>query len=331
MEDRSEEIFDKSIKKKFENCKLGTAEALPKLKPNYTGSLRLDIDLVSPCSEGKIVEIFGNGGAGKTTLSLSILSEAVKVGKPVAFQDQERSLNKGLVDTFPSLSQSLKVMQAEDGTEALQMVEAYVKHFPSSVIVVDSVDALMPKAIMENQVGDATVGSLARLMSDGCRRLKDACSASGATVIFLNQIRMKVGGYGNPETTSGGKALEFYAHQRIHLLDNNKTNQLKDEAGKVIGHTLRYYITKNKAAPPFISGQVNLVYGKGFDVIQEAMDLGLLIGVLQADGKYILDSEGKKRPPKTFHDQLESDPKLFENLLTQIKSEYPETWPLKVV
>jgi recombination protein RecA len=334
--DNEVDLFKKTLKKQFEDTKFFTGEDLPPVVPNFTGSLRLDIMLHGPFFEGAIVELFGESQSGKTTLALSVLNEAAirNPKKKLLYVDQEMRLRDTLVSTFPALKDRLEVIQAPNGNAALQIVDLWVKQFPGSLVVVDSVDALIPEATTDNNIGDASVGGLPRLMSDACRRLTRSCATAGSTVVFLNQIRSKIGAYGNPDTTPGGKALVFYASQRIQLLPINKDGKILDANGNSIGHRVRFKIAKNSVTVPFVEGEFPLIYGKGIDKVDELVDLACDLDVLHKEGNYILMDEGgetKKRPPKTVKDMLKADPTLYEKVLSDVKALYPDIFSVKAV
>ena len=335
--DKDVELFKKTLQKQFEDTKFITGEELPPVVPNFTGSLRLDIMLHGPFFEGAIVELFGESGSGKTTLALSVLNEAIlnNPDKKILYVDQEMRLRDTLLATFPALKDKIEIVQAPNGTAALKVVELWVNQFPGSIVVVDSVDALIPETISDNDIGDAAVGGLPRLMSDACRRLTRACAMANGTIIFLNQIRNKIGGYGNPDTTSGGKALTFYASQRIQLLPINKDGRILDANGNIIGHRARFKVAKNSVTVPFVEGEFPLIYGKGIDKVDELVDLACDLDVLHKDGTNILmaDEKGveKKRPPKTVKDMLKADPALYAKVLGEVKALYPDIFSVKAV
>ena len=317
--------FKKILKKEFENARFFTGEDLPVVKSNYTGSLRLDILLQYPFFEGAIVELFGESSSGKTTVSLSVLNQAALKdnNKKLLYLDQEMRLRSSLIDTFPVLKNRLEIIQAPNGNEALRIAELWLKQFPGSIVVIDSVDALLPDN--DKEIGESQVGNLPRLMSDGCRKLARACATSSSTIIFLNQIRSKIGAYGNPDTTSGGKALSFYASQRIQLMPIIANTKIQDANGTIIGHKVRFKIVKNSVTVPFVEGEFPLIYGKGIDTVDELIDLACDIGILQKDGNYIL-IEDKKRPPKTVKDMARADKDFFNKILKEVKMLYPETY-----
>lgn len=330
--DKEVDVFKKTLQKEFEDTKFITGEELPPVVPNFTGSLRLDIALQGPFFEGAIVELFGQSGSGKTTLALSVLNEATSSSKKLLYIDQEMRLRDTLLSTFPELKGKLEIVQAPNGTAALKIAELWIRQFPGSVVVVDSVDSLIPENITDNNIGDPAVGGLPRLMSDACRRLTRSCAIAGSTIIFLNQMRSKIGGYGNPETTSGGNALSFYASQRIQLLPINKDGKIQDANGNTIGHRARFKIIKNSVTVPFVEGEFPLIYGKGIDKVDELVDLACDLDVLHKEGNFILmeeEGESKKRPPKTVKDMMKADPALYARVLDQVKALYPDIFRAK--
>lgn len=329
MADKETEVFKKTLKKKFESAKFYTGEDLPPVVPNFTGSLKLDILLEGPFFEGAIVELFGESGSGKTTLALSVLNEAAvnKPHKKLLYLDQEMRLRDTLLATFPALKDKLEIIQAPNGSEALQIAELWLRQFPGSIVVVDSVDSLVVNS--DKNIGDAQVGGLPRLMSDACRRLTQACATAYSTIIFLNQIRNKIGGYGNPDTTSGGKALPFYASQRIQLMPITAASRIQDPNGNIIGHRARFKIAKNSVAVPFVEGEFPLIYGKGIDKIEELVDMACDVDILHKEGNYIAleeNGETKKRAPKVVRDMMRSDAAFYTDILKKVQELYPETF-----
>lgn len=332
--DREHKLFMKTLKRQFEDAEVKAGEELPLPNGNSTGSLSLDIDLKVPIYEGGIVEIFSNSGAGKTTLVLSILSEAVKRGKRVLFIDQEQALQPTLVDSFPNLRKegALTVMTLPTGEEALRCAEMWALQYPGAIVAIDSVDALLPKQTDDKDLGETDVGTLPKLMSAGCRKIMSAVGKSKSTVVFLNQLRSKIGAYGNPDTTSGGRALPFYSAQRIQLMDITSKTRLMNDEGRQIGHTVRYKVIKNKVEAPFVEGEFPLIYGKGIDRFTELTGLAVDYGVLEKaeKGNYIMVPNAKgelvKKPPKTVADMLRSDPELYESVLGEVKALFPETF-----
>jgi recombination protein RecA len=329
---REHGTFMRSLKKQFEDTEFKTGQDLKLPKGNTTGSLSLDINLHVPVYGGGIIEIFSNSGAGKTTLVLSILDQAARNGKKVLFLDQEQALQPTLVDSFPTLRQEgvLEVITAPTGEQALRIVELWALQYPGSVIAIDSVDALIPEQTDNKDLGETDVGTLPKLMSAGCRKIAAAVGKSKSTVIFINQLRSKIGAYGNPDTTSGGRALPFYASQRIQLMDIAAKTRIMNSDGNQIGHTVRYKIVKNKVAPPFVEGEFPLIYGKGIDTHDELATMAGDLGVIDKDGKYYLVQNAKgeivKKPHKTVVDMLRADPDFYNSTLDELKSLYPETF-----
>jgi recombination protein RecA len=233
-----------------------------------------------------------------------------------------------LVDTFPNLAdnpEQFTVAKADSGDDALILAQEWAQLNSSSLIIVDSVDSLVPKRLEGKEIGETDVGSLPKLMSDGCRRIKDACDKSGSTVIFLNQLRSNIGGYGNPDTTSGGRALGFYASQRIQLKDNAKSYQIKDEDGRVVGHNVRFFISKNSYAVPYVDGEFPLIYGKGFDTVTELFDLAASLALIESEGTYFL-LDGKKLHRKTYIDTMRADPAILASVQEAVYEAFPETF-----
>ena len=329
---REDKLFENSLKKQFPDTQFHAGEEMKLPKGNSTGSLSLDINLQVPIYEGSIVEIYSNHGAGKTTLVLSILAEAAKKGKKVLFIDQEQSLQPTLVDSFPGLREKgvLKVVTCPTGEDALRLAELWALQYPGAVIAIDSVDALLPEMTDSKAIGETDVGGLPKLMSQGCRKLKAAVGKSKSTIIFLNQQRTNIGAYGDPDTTSGGRALGFYADQRIKLMDIVKKTRIMSEDGNQIGHIVRFQISKNKVAPPFVSGEFPLIYGKGIDVYEELAQMAGDLGVIEKDGVYYLipDEKGelKKRHHKVVVSMLRGDPDFYNSTLADLKELYPETF-----
>lgn len=332
IDEKSHNVFIKSLKKKFEDTQFSSGEEMKLPKGNSTGSLSLDINLSVPIYEGGMVEIYSNEGAGKTTLVLSILAQAAARGKKVLFLDQEQALQSTLVDSFPSLRKPgvLELITAPTGDDALEIARLWLLQYPGSIVAIDSVDALLPDATKDNKIGDAEVGQLPRLMSKACRRLKVTLGQSKSTMIFLNQQREKIGTYGDPNTTSGGKALKFYADQRIELMDITAKTRIINEEGNQIGHVVRFKIIKNKIAPPFVKGEFPLIYGKGIDQVTELVTLASDLGILPMEGKYILVDNTKgvqvKKHPSEIVKMMKMDPAYFEETLTSLKEMFPETF-----
>ena len=256
----------------------------------------------------------------------------MKKGKKALFLDQEQALQPTLVNSFPNLREpgNLEVITAPTGEEALGIAELWARQYPASVTVIDSVDALLPQQTDNKAIGETDVGTLPKLMSAGCRKLQAAVGQSNSTVIFINQIRSKIGVYGDPDTTSGGRALPFYAAQRIQLMDIVSKTRVMNDEGDQVGHTARYKIKKNKVAPPFVNGEFPLIYGKGIDIYEELATLAGDFGVIEMDKKNFLvpNSKGEivKKPHKTVVGMLKSDSEFYNTILNELKALYPETF-----
>jgi recombination protein RecA len=249
-----------------------------------TGSLGLDLALgVGGLPKGRIIEIYGPESSGKTTLTLHIISEAQKAGGTCAFIDAEHALDTDYAQKLGVQLDKLLVSQPDNGEQALEITDQLVRSGAVDVIVVDSVAALTPKAEIEGEMGDSHMGVHARLMSQALRKLTGTIHKSNCMVIFINQIRMKIGVmFGNPETTTGGNALKFYASVRM---DIRRTGAIKDK-DEIIGNTTRVKVVKNKVAPPFREAIFDIMYGQGISRTGEVVDLGVARGVIEKAGAW---------------------------------------------
>jgi recombination protein RecA len=263
--------------------RLGQQEALD-VEAISTGSLSLDLALgIGGLPKGRIIEIYGPESSGKTTLALQVVAEAQKAGGICAFVDAEHAMDPAYAKKLGVKTDELLISQPDTGEQALEITDTLIKSGSVSVLVVDSVAALTPKAELEGEMGDHHVGLQSRLMSQALRKITGSVSKSNTMVIFINQIRMKIGVmFGNPETTSGGNALKFYSSVRM---DIRRIGAIKDK-DQIIGNTTRVKVIKNKVAPPFKVVEFDLMYGKGISKNGELIDLGAKADIIEKSGAW---------------------------------------------
>jgi recombination protein RecA len=297
--------------------KLGSKETM-KVETISTGSLGLDIALgVGGLPKGRVVEIFGPESSGKTTLALHAIAESQKMGGTAAFVDAEHALDPAYAKKLGVNIDELIVSQPDTGEQALEIVDTLVRSNAIDVLVVDSVAALVPRAEIEGEMGDSHVGLQARLMSQALRKLTGTISRSNCLVIFINQIRMKIGVmYGSPETTTGGNALKFYASVR---LDVRRIGSVKDRE-EATGNQTRVKVVKNKVAPPFKQVEFDIMFGEGISKLGEMIDLGVKAGLVEKSGSWFsYDSIRIGQGRENSKSYLRENPEVAERLERAIR------------
>ena len=297
------------------------AESTMNVEANPTGSLSLDLALgIGGLPRGRIVEIYGPESSGKTTLALHVLAEAQKMGGEVAFVDAEHALDPTYAKALGVNVEDMLISQPDTGEQALEITEALVRSGAIDVVVVDSVAALVPRAEIEGEMGDSFVGLHARLMSQALRKLTGIINKTNSIVIFINQLREKVGVmYGNPEVTTGGRALKFYASVRI---DVRRIEALKN-GGEVVGNRTRAKVVKNKVAPPFREAEFDIMYGEGIAHTGELIDLGVRLGIITKAGSWFSMGEvriGQGRDAAKKY--LEENPDIAADVEAQIRANF---------
>jgi len=298
--------------------RLGQRETAVDIEAIPTGSLSLDLALgIGGLPRGRVIEIYGPESSGKTTLALHVIAEAQKTGGACAFIDAEHALDPGYARKLGVDLDDLLISQPDAGEQALEIADTLVRSGAIDVLVIDSVAALTPRAELEGEMGDTHVGLQARLMSQALRKLTASVSRSNTMIIFINQIRMKIGVmFGNPETTTGGNALKFYSSVR---LDIRRIGQIKDR-DEVVGNQTRVKVVKNKVAPPFKQVEFDIMYGEGVSKTGELLDLGVKAGLVEKSGSwfsYKSERIGQGRAnAKTF---LQENPDMAADIEHQIR------------
>ena len=314
-----EKQFGKGSVMKVGEYKAMEVEAIP------TGALSLDIALgIGGVPRGRIIEVFGPESSGKTTLALHIIAEAQKMGGEAAFIDAEHALDPVYARKLGVDIDNLIVSQPDTGEQALEITEALVRSGALDVVVVDSVAALVPKAEIDGEMGDSHMGLQARLMSQALRKLAGAINKSKTVLIFINQLREKIGVmFGNPETTTGGRALKFYASVRM---DIRKTEMMKQD-GQVIGNRVRVKVIKNKVAPPFREAEFDVLYGKGISKVGNILDMAVNLDIVEKSGAWFSYngqriSQGRENAKR----YLEEHPDIMDEIEKKVRDNFAKAF-----
>ncbi|MDO5556039.1 MAG: recombinase RecA [Clostridia bacterium] len=314
-----EKQFGKGSVMKLGEYKAMNVEAIP------TGALGLDIALgIGGVPRGRIIEIFGPESSGKTTLALHIIAEAQKMNGEAAFIDAEHALDPVYAKHLGVDIDNLIVSQPDTGEQALEITESLVRSGALDVIVVDSVAALVPKVEIDGDMGDSHMGLQARLMSQALRKLAGAINKSKTVIIFINQLREKIGiMFGNPETTTGGRALKFYASVR---LDIRKIENIKQD-GEIIGNRARVKVIKNKVAPPFREAEIDIVYGKGISKEGNILDMAVNIDIIEKSGSWFsYNGEKIGQGRENAKKYLKDNPKIMEEVEKKVRDNFEKAF-----
>jgi len=311
--DKLDKTYGKGTVMKMGDAPVVEVETIP------TGSLGLDIALgVGGYPRGRVIEIYGPESSGKTTLTLHAIAECQKKGGIAAFIDAEHAFDRYYAENLGVDIENLIISQPDNGEQALEITDNLIRSGAIDLIVIDSVAALTPRSEIEGEMGDSKMGLHARLMSQALRKLTGSISKTNCSVFFINQLREKIGVmFGNPETTTGGNALKFYASIR---LDIRRSTQIKDADGAVLGNKTRVKVVKNKLAPPFKLAEFDIMYGKGISKVGEVVDLGVAYEIIQKSGSWFsYDATKLGQGREAVKSLLTDNPELMDELETKIK------------
>lgn len=312
--DKLEKTYGKGTVMKLSDNKVQDVPAIS------TGSLGLDIALgVGGIPRGRVIEIYGPESSGKTTLTMHCIAEAQKAGGLAAFIDAEHAFDKSYAEKLGIDTENLLISQPDNGEQALEIAEHLIRSGAIDIIVIDSVAALVPKGELEGDMGDSKMGLQARLMSQALRKLTGAINKTGCACIFINQLREKIGVmFGNPETTTGGNALKFYASVR---LDIRRIGQIKENADNILGNRTKVKVVKNKVAPPFKVVEFDIMYGQGISKVGEIIDLGVELDLIKKAGSWFsYNGEKLGQGREAVKTLLLDNPELMEELEVKIKA-----------
>lgn len=312
--DKLEKTYGKGTIMKLSDEKIVDIPVIP------TGSLGLDVALgVGGIPRGRVIEVYGPESSGKTTLAMHCIAEAQKKGGLAAFIDAEHAFDKSYAEKLGIDTENLLISQPDNGEQALEIAEHLIRSGAIDIIVIDSVAALVPRGELEGEMGDSKMGLQARLMSQALRKLTGTINKTGCSCVFINQLREKIGVmFGNPETTTGGNALKFYASVR---LDIRRIGQIKESADNILGNRTRVKVVKNKVAPPFKVIEFDIMYGKGISKVGEILDMGVELNIIQKSGSWFsYDGDRLGQGRDAVKELIEDNPELMEQLEVKIKA-----------